>query len=461
MLCFKSSIPHLVEQAQRLVRQLQQSGYEAYFAGGCVRDTLRGKSFSDMDIATSATPDEVAALFPSQSIGVGKSFGVMLVVLNGISYDVATFRTDGGYQDGRHPQTIAFSSAEHDAQRRDFTINALFYDPIAERLLDFVGGEADLRAGIIRAIGDPLCRFREDRLRMLRAIRFAYTCDFVIEPTTWHALCHEAHTLGVVSIERIRNEFLRTLCISAHPDCALEALFNSQLLSVFFPELCALRGCLQDPQWHPEGDVWAHTLRMLTLSPAPRDPMLVWAILLHDIGKPAALIVSTKPDGSPWYRTPGHAEIGARMAASILRRFKECNDVVDSVVTAVRYHMQFVELPKMKPSTARKMLGRATMPIELELHRVDCLSSHAKLDFYDLACAQLESFAHEPILPKPLITGEYLISMGMSPGKALGKMLKDLYTAQLDGANHQALQLLAQEAIQALHSAKYVTPEAN
>lgn len=436
---FLSSNPNLVPQAIRIVQRLQAAGYTAVFAGGCVRDALRGKPIKDVDIATSARPEEVAALFPAQSVGVGKSFGVMLVVIDGMSFDVATFRTDGGYQDGRHPESIAYANAREDALRRDFTVNALFWDPVSENIMDFVGGEADLRAGIVRTVGKAQERFQEDRLRLLRAIRFASVCGWTLEEETWAAIKAEAPHLGCVSMERIRTEFLRMLCESATPSDAMRLLLESGLLQVFFPEVIRLKGCLQDPIWHPEGDVWEHTLRMLDLTPAPRDPELVWAILLHDIGKPDALVVWKKPDGSPWYRTPNHANLGAEMVEPLMRRFKEPRERIERVRTAVAHHMQFVELPRMRAATIRKMLGRETMPLELELHRVDCLSSHAKLDLYDLAKEYLAKYAQEPLLPDPLITGKDLIALGCKPSPKMGELLKELYAAQLEGADRAEL----------------------
>lgn len=448
---FESSRKALVPQAVELVGRLRARGFVAYFAGGCVRDALRGAPVKDIDIATSATPEEVAALFPAQSVGVGRSFGVMLVTLGGIAYDVATFRTDGGYQDGRHPESVAYDTAEHDAQRRDFTANALFYDPLEGRLIDFVGGEADLRAGLLRTVGDPVRRFREDRLRLLRAVRFAAVCGWRIDPPTWEALRAEAPQVACVSAERIRTEFLRTLCEAPRPSEALALLSEGGLLGAFFPELTALRGCPQDPVWHPEGDVWEHTVRMLDLLPAPRDPTLVWAVLLHDIGKPRALRVGTKPDGSPWYRTPCHAGIGATMAPGILRRLKESRETLESVTTAVRYHMQFVELPRMRESTLRRMLGRPTMPLELELHRLDCLSSHAKLDLYALAKEKLAHYAAEPLLPPPAVTGRDLLALGFPPGPRMGKLLKTLYTRQLEGETREDLLRWSREALAGRH----------
>lgn len=425
----------LVTHAKAIVVRLQQAGFIAYYAGGCVRDALRGAPIKDIDIATSATPDEVATLFPAQSIGVGKSFGVMLVVIDGLSFDVATFRTDGGYQDGRHPESIHFDSAEHDAQRRDFTVNALFYDPIAETLIDFVGGEADLAKGLIRTVGEPLLRFQEDRLRMMRAIRFAAVCGWTLHPKTWEALCNEAPAINCVSMERIHTEFIRTLCEAQTPSEAMELFYTSGLLQHFFPEMAHLKGCLQDPIWHPEGDVWQHTLRMLDGIPLPRDPRLVWSVLLHDIGKPKTLEVSTKPDGSPWYRTPGHAHVGSFMAEQILTRFKASRATIDAVTTAVKHHMHFVEFPKMRTSTKRRFLGRETLPMELELHRLDCLSSHSKLDIYEAVQAALADYANEPLLPPAIITGKCLLKLGYTAGPKLGHRLKDFYTRQLEGAS--------------------------
>lgn len=431
--------PLLAERALQIVQRLHAAGYLAYYAGGCVRDALRGAFVKDIDIATNATPDEVAHLFPAQSVGVGKSFGVMLVVLDGVAYDVATFRTDGGYQDGRHPTAIQFDTAEHDAQRRDFTVNALFYDPITETLLDYVEGERDVKAGIVRAVGNARQRFQEDRLRMLRAIRFATTCQWQIAPETWTALLQEASAITCVSQERITTEFSRTLCEAASPSAALNLFYESQLLQAFFPELCLLRGCQQDPQWHPEGDVWQHTLRMLELLPAPRDPLLVWSILLHDIGKPNTLQVGVKPDGSPWYRTPGHAHVGAAMANEILTRFKLPRATIETVTTAVRHHMHFIEFPKMRTSTKRLMLARPSIDLELALHRLDCLSSHAKLDIYEQVTHALEQFQNEPVLPPAVITGKLLIALGYHPGPAMGNRLKDYYTRQLEGASSEEL----------------------
>lgn len=436
---FSNRDARLPEGALHIVRRLREEGYTAFYAGGCVRDALRGAPIKDIDIATSATPEEVKELFPAQSIGVGKAFGVMLVVLDGISYDVATFRKDGGYQDGRHPETITYDTAKHDAERRDFTINALFYDPVQETVIDFVGGLDDLKRGVLRTVGSAQQRFREDRLRLLRAIRFASVCKLKIERTTWEALKTEAPALMCVSMERIRTEFERMLCEAPDPARAMELLFESGLLGVFFPELTALRGCLQDPVWHPEGDVWEHVVRMLCLIPAPRDPQLVWSVLLHDIGKPATLQIGIKPDGSPAYRTPNHASVGAKMTPEILRRFKLPVATIEAVQQAVAGHMQFIEIPKMKQATLRRFLGRPTMPLELALHRLDCLSSHAKLDLYDFAQEQIKRFGSEPVLPKAFISGNDLMLCGYAEGIQLGKMLRTLYTMQLEGATRSDL----------------------
>lgn len=433
---FLTDAPRLITDGTAIVRTLQQHGYIAYFAGGCVRDALLKRSIKDIDIATSATPDEVAKLFPSQSIGVGKQFGVMLVVIQGTTFDIATFRKDGGYQDGRHPTSIDYAGDREDAQRRDFTINGLFYDPITEQIHDYVGGQEDLERRILRAIGEPLLRFQEDRLRMLRAVRFEAVTGFALDPATRIAIEHEASALTCVSVERIASEFIRTLCESAKPSAALERLFTTGLLAVFFPELIPLRTCEQNPVYHPEGNVWNHTTLMLDLIPVPRDPTLVWTALLHDIGKPACFILEG-------LRTPGHAAVGEGMAQMILRRFKQTNAMIEAVCTAIYYHMQFVELPKMRPANVRRMLGRKTIDLELELHRLDCLGSHEKLDLYELAQSKREAFANEPILPTPLVNGKDLIAIGIKPGKAMGTLLKATYTAQLDGILHTTDEAIA------------------
>ncbi len=423
------------QNAGAVVERLRSAGYTAFFAGGCVRDALLGRQVNDIDIATNALPDAIEALFPGQTVPVGKAFGVILVIQGGERFDVATFRTDGGYQDGRRPDSITFSSAEHDARRRDFTVNGLFYDPHSRKIHDYVNGLPDLDARLIRAIGDPDLRFAEDRLRMMRAIRFSATLGFTIEPATLAAIGRHAPTLAAVSIERIAGEFIRTLCEApGKPSAALDRLFETGLLRSFFPELTALRGCLQDPVWHPEGDVWAHTTLMLDHLPAPRDPELVWAVLLHDIAKPHTLVTETKPDGSPWHRTPNHAKVGAELAETILRRFKQPLALIQRVTESVRHHMQFTELPNMQPATLRRTLGRPTIALELELHRLDCLSSHSKLDLYRLALEKRAAFQNEPILPPPLIQGRDLLAAGHTPGPRLGAILKHLYTAQLGAA---------------------------
>ncbi len=423
---FIATDPTLIPAAIAVVRRLHDAGFVAYFAGGSVRDAILGRAVKDIDIATSAVPDAVEALFQGRTLSIGKSFGVILVKESGQTFDVATFRQDGGYQDGRHPTDITFAGDECDAQRRDITINGLFYDPLTEQVIDYVGGIEDLKQGVIRAIGDPTRRFQEDRLRMLRAIRFTAVTGFQLDEATYQAIQTQAAAITQVSQERISSELIRTLCEAQDPQYALELLYQTTLLQHILPELIPLRHCEQNPIYHPEGNVWQHTTIMLQLVPAPRAPALVWAILLHDIGKPQCFI----PDGM---RTPGHAAVSAKMATPILRRFKQANALIDDVTTAVYYHMQFTELPKMKPATVRRMLARPTIQLELALHRVDCLSSHAKLDLYDLAQAKLAQFKDEPILPEPFITGHDLIAHGIKPGKAMGAILKRVYAAQLNG----------------------------
>lgn len=413
--------------ARYIVETLRSSGYQAYWAGGCVRDRLRNIPPKDYDVATSAKPDDVLKLF-DQSLAVGAAFGVIVVRREGHSIEVATFRTDSTYSDGRHPDSVTFSTPRDDALRRDFTINGMFFDPVTEEIIDFVGGQEDLKARLIRCIGRPEQRFSEDALRLLRCIRFASVLDFTIEKETWDTLCRLSGQVTRVSVERIRDEITRILT-GPHPGNGLDLLDQSGLLAHIIPECLPLKGCPQPPQWHPEGDVWTHTKIMLNLLNKP-SPELAWSVLLHDIAKPDCL--TTDRDGR--IRHSGHESVGAEKAVTLLQRLRFSNDFIKRVHDGVRYHMQFKDVSGMKPSTLKRMMARETFAMEMELHRVDCLSSHGKLDNYHFLEERQNHWEPEEIKPSPLITGHDLIAMGFVPGPSLGKVLDEIQELQLDGA---------------------------
>jgi poly(A) polymerase len=414
------------ETATAIVRRLQEAGFEAFWAGGCVRDALLGREPSDYDVATNATPDQIEATFP-KTIPVGKQFGVILVVEGGHEFQVAAFRAESDYKDGRRPESVRFSHAREDAIRRDFTVNGLFFDPVANQLHDWVGGEADLRAKIIRTIGSPDERFGEDHLRLLRAIRFAAQLGFNIEPQTFAAVQRHAEKIRVVSAERIRDELIR-LFAPPHAARGLTLLHESGLLPHVLPELVPTLTCEQSPEWHPEGTVFNHVRLMLDHLPNPLpDESLPWAALMHDIAKPRT--VSRGEDGLIHFYT--HEKVGAEMAEEILQRLRFPRKQTDDVVAAVLHHMQFKDAPKMRKATLRRMLMRETFPVELELHRLDCLGSHRRLDIYDFLREQRAQLAEQPHLHPPLLTGEDLIGLGMTPGPALGAMLHEIRDLQL------------------------------
>jgi poly(A) polymerase len=422
----------MVAAARSVALGLGRAGYQALFAGGCVRDALLGRALKDIDIATSATPDQVEALFAGRTVAVGKAFGVVVVLRDGFSFDVATFRTDGAYADGRHPDSVVFATAEGDAQRRDFTVNGLFCDPESGEVTDFVGGLADLDAQVIRAIGDPEARFREDHLRMLRAVRFGSVLGFGIESGTWAAMRSHAEWLRTVSAERVASEFVRTLCESPRPSVGLNLLRESGLLARFLPEAVALYGTRQPPKFHPEGDVWTHTCLMLDELAAPRDLGLALAVLLHDIGKPATFCEQPEEDGTR-IRFPNHAPVGAEMAEAILLRLRQPTARVEEVKTLVAGHMRFVEAEKMRRAKLRRFLGAACFPKMLELMRLDVLYSNGDFATWHFLKSSFESFTAEPVLPEPLVRGRDLMAWGMTPGPAMGACLNALYDAQLEG----------------------------
>ena len=419
----------LLAAALEIAQTLREAGHMALFAGGCVRDALLGRPLKDIDIATSALPDEVERLFPGTTVAVGKAFGVIVVMRHQQPYEVATFRADGAYTDGRRPDAVRFTDAAEDAKRRDFTINGLFYDPVSGEVLDFVHGREDLAAGVVRAIGDPAARFREDHLRLLRAVRFTAVLGFRLDPATAAAVCAAAPLLADVSAERIAMELTRMLCEAPRPSLALTLLLDLQLLAVFLPEVAAMKGVEQPAAYHPEGDVWTHTCLMLDAIPAPRDPVLAYAALLHDVGKPPTFELG--PLDVP--RFPNHASVGAEMAQAILLRLKRPTDLIEQVMIAVARHMTFSALPDMRPAKLRRFLGAPTFPLELALHLLDVDQSHGKREIADFAKSKLEEFANETVLPEAWIKGRDLLALGLKPGPKVGQWLTRAYDAQLEG----------------------------
>ena len=428
--------------AREIVARLRGRGHVAYFAGGCVRDLVRGKKPKDIDIATDARPEEVQKIF-QRTYAVGAHFGVIVVVENGMQFEVATFRSDGAYLDGRRPAEVHFSSAEKDAARRDFTINGMFYDPAVEKVIDYVGGRADLEAKVIRAIGEPEKRFSEDRLRMLRAVRFATTLEFEIEEETWTALGRQAASITEISAERVREELVR-IFMSPQRGRGWDLLDRSGLMAMVLSELEAMKGCEQPPQFHPEGDVFKHTRIMLDLLPNETSLPLVLSVLFHDIGKPPTAMV----DADGRIRFNGHDRVGAEMTEALMQRLRFSRVEIDGTVEAVRQHMVFKDVPKMRVAKLKRFMARPTFTDELELHRVDCASSHGMLDNYEFLLRKRAEFASEPIIPPPLVRGTDLIALGMRPGPQLGQMLEAIETQQLEGAlrdREEALAWLRQE----------------
>src|SRR5450755_4514438 len=443
-------LPDAKQHAANIVRMLREHGHQAYFAGGCVRDLLLQREPADYDVATDATPRQVMQLFP-QTFAVGEQFGVVLVpqrlddpIVTGEdarrstgerrgAVEVATFRSDVGYSDGRHPDEVRFSrDPREDVERRDFTINGMMLDPLVldtttNEILDFVGGRADLKAGIIRAIGDPERRFGEDKLRMLRAVRFAARFEYRIDPATMAAIQKLALQIHQVSCERIREELTKMLT-EGRARRAFQLLDESKLLPEVLPEIAAMKGVAQPPQYHPEGDVFVHTLLLLDKLPAGCSKTLAWGALLHDIGKPSTFRVA--PDR---IRFDGHVDVGVKMAAEICRRLRFSNHETDQILALVDNHMRFGVVQRMNQSTLKKFLRMPVFEEHLELHRIDCLSSHSQLDAYKYAQEQLRSMPPEAMRPTPLITGRDLIEAGYQSGPRFKEILTAIEDAQLEG----------------------------
>ncbi len=445
------------QHATDIVRLLRARGFQAYFNGGCVRDMLLGREPADYDVSTDATPQEVMRIFP-RTLAVGAQFGVVLVPWSPrdsaesvrrstaedgervetegeerFAVEVATFRSDIGYSDGRHPDEVRFTKdPREDVQRRDFTINGMLLDPLVsgsttDEVLDFVGGRVDLKAGIVRAIGEPSRRFAEDKLRMLRAVRFAARFEYAIEPATFVAIQKLAPQIHQVSQERVRDELSKMLT-EGHARRAFLLLDESGLLREVLPEISRMKGVEQPPQFHPEGDVYVHTLLLLDKLPAGSSKTLAWGALLHDVGKPPTFRVA--PDR---IRFDGHVDVGVKMAAEICRRLRFSNDETERILALVDNHMRFAQVFQMNESTLKKFLRLPRFDEHLELHRMDVLSSNGILSGYEYAWERLQSMAPEAMRPQPLVTGDDLIAAGYEPGPRFKEILGAVEDAQLEG----------------------------
>jgi poly(A) polymerase len=431
----------LKDFAISIIQTLRQHGFQAYLVGGCVRDLLLKREPADYDVATSATPAQVMEMFPD-TYAVGVQFGVVLVPLpedqrtsggenvppKSQAVEVATFRSDLGYSDGRRPDEVRFSQDPHeDVARRDFTINGMMLDPVSGEVLDFVGGRRDLEAGVIRAIGDPGRRFAEDKLRMLRAVRFAARFEYAIERETMAAIQRRAHEIEVVSSERVRDELTKMLT-EGHARRAFLLMDESGLLKEVLPEISAMKGVEQPPEFHPEGDVFVHTLLLLENLPQPCPPTLAWGALLHDVGKPATFHVA--PDR---IRFDNHVDVGVKIAEEICERLRFSNHDTAQVLALVDNHMRFGHVTRMKESTLKKFLRLPGFEEHLELHRADSLASHGNLSTYELVRAKLAEIPPEKIRPAALVTGDDLITSGYAPGPRFREILEAVEDAQLEG----------------------------
>src|SRR6266478_6271071 len=418
------------ELANSICSKLENAGFQAFLVGGCVRDILLERDPADYDVATSATPEQVLKLFPD-GVTVGAQFGVILVPREGVKVEVATFRSDVGYTDGRHPDRVVFAnSPEEDVKRRDFTINGLVMRHNTGEILDFVDGQADLEAGIIRAIGEPDRRFAEDKLRMLRAVRFAARFGYEIEHKTFAAIPKHARLISQVSAERIRDELTKLLTEGA-ARTGFELLDSSWLLSIVLAEIAAMQGVEQPPQYLAEGDVWIHTLLMLEGLPAGCSATLAWGVLLHDVGKPATFR-SAKETGDR-IRFDGHVDVGMAMGKKMLQRLRFSNDDTEQILSLVEQHMKFKDVGRMRPATLKRFVRLPRFDEHLALHRLDCLSSHGNLEAYEFVTDFIKLTPPEVVRPERLMTGEDVIGLGFSPGPIIGKILAAVEDAQLNG----------------------------
>jgi poly(A) polymerase len=440
--------------AEHICATLRSKGFQAFLVGGCVRDIILGREPADYDVTTDALPGQVEEIFPG-SLTVGAKFGVVIVPRDSpasteakpLQVEVATFRADMGYSDGRHPDHVEYTkSPQDDVKRRDFTINALLLDPEMNEILDFVGGREDLAAGIIRAIGDPEARFREDKLRMVRAVRFAARFNYAIEPTTMRAIQKLAPEVTQISMERLRDELTKILT-EGSARRGFELLDQTGLLVHLLPEIAKMKGVEQPPQFHPEGDVWIHTLMMIGGLPAGSSATLAWGVLLHDVGKPPTFAPPSGPNGR--IRFDRHVEVGLKMAGEICRRFRFSNQETEQILALVANHMRFKDVPRMKPATLKRFVRMDKFDEHLELHRLDSLSSHRMLDNYDFVSRFITETPPAEVRPPRLLTGDDLIALGLKPGPRFKAILYNVEEAQLNGAvlTHEDALLLATQLV--------------
>lgn len=410
-----------------IVLELKSRGFISYFAGGAVRDMLLGKNSKDIDIVTSAEPDEILQIFP-RSYEIGAAFGIINVVVDGIPFEVATFREERGYHDGRHPAEVKFTdNPETDALRRDFTINGMFYDPVDGKIYDFVGGREDLSKGILRTIGKAEDRFSEDYLRILRAVRFCVRFGYELSEDIRPAVSKLVGNLNVLSAERIRDE-LNKMLAGSEPDRALRMMLEMGILKEILPEIAAMAGVTQHHEYHPEGDVFLHTSLMLSHMAFP-DAELAWTVLLHDVGKPMTKSIGN--DGVEHFYT--HEQKGAELAEQILKRLRLPAKSIANIVHAVRQHMRYAHVQEMRPAKWKRLIAEETFPLELELHRIDCMSSHKFMSSFTFILDKMHEQANEIKLPPPLVNGRDLIAIGMKPGPEFGEILESIADLQLEG----------------------------
>jgi poly(A) polymerase len=418
------------ELADSICEALHRQGYQALLVGGCVRDLLLKREPADYDVTTDATPEQVTALFPD-GLAVGAQFGVILVPRDGMKVEVATFRSDAGYSDGRHPDRVVYSKTpQEDVQRRDFTINGLLMRHDSGEVLDFVGGQEDLRAGIIRAIGEPERRFTEDKLRMMRAVRFAARFGFEIGQATFRAIQRHVKEIHQVSPERLREELTKMLTEGAARR-AFELLDETWLLGQVLPEIAAMKGVEQPAQFHPEGDVWIHTRMMLEGLPKGASPALAWGVLLHDVGKPPTF--QSAVETGDRIRFNNHVEVGVRMAEAICKRLRFSTEDTEQIAALVANHMKFGAVEEMRKSTLKRFVRQPHFDRHLALHRLDCLSSHRNLDSYEFVQRFLKETPPEQVRPERLLGGDELQEMGYRPGPQFAEILRSVEDAQLEG----------------------------